>query len=874
MIGFVTQTAARPGVLPPPEPFGAYLRRCRQERGWSQAELAEISGLSVRGIGDLENGRTKRPYPDSLRRLADALGLRDQAREEFFALSGRPDSTGPDSTGPAGAQPPPRPGPPPSRPAGAPRQLPAAVGQFVGRGTELDALTAAVDRSTAAAPAAVVISAIGGTAGVGKSALALHWAHQVAARFPDGHLYVNLRGYDLGRPMPAGDALGRFLRALGVPGPQLPSGTDERAALYRSLLATRSMLIVADNAFAVEQVRPLLPGNPACVVVVTSRDSMAGLVARDGATRLDLDLLPLESAIGLLRELIGPRVDADRDAAAALADRCCRLPLALRVAAELAVARPDEPLAQLAGELAGLQERLEVLDTAGDAHTAIRTVFSWSSRRLDPAAAQAFRLVSLHPGADFEASAVAALTGFSHPRARRVIDELARAHLVQRAGPDRYSLHDLLRAYARELAAEGDPAGQHAALTALFDHYLYTAVTAVTAVFPAEASRQLRLPAPATPVPAVTEAAAAREWLDRERANLVDVAVYQSEHGWPRHAIGMAATLHTYLNIGHHFPESVTVHTAALSAARQAGDRRAEAVSLTHLGFVHDMQGRPQESISQQEQALDLFQRLGDRDGEARARHRLGLALSGLGRNDEAARHFQATLAISRERQDRHGQARSLQTVGTIERRQGRYEQAAGYFRQALALCREIGDPLGEAVNLTQLAMTDECQGQYELAVAQAGRALVLSQEHGYGIGEARARGQLGLVAIRQEHWEVAVSQLDQSLEIFRAAGHRHGEAETLIMRGELSLRRDSYPDATAQLNRALRILRELGDLYHEAAARYALGQLAAATGYLEEARVQYTAAIRLATQTGDARLRAQAGNSLALIASPPGPAA
>ena len=259
--------------------------------------------------------------------------------------------------------------------------------------------------------AAVPIMVLAGTAGVGKTALAVRWARRAAAAFPDGQLYVNLRGYDPGAPVAPADALAGFLRALGLAGEDIPAGEDERAAAYRSLLDGRRVLVVLDNAASVEQARPLLPGSPSCLVVVTSRDSLAGLVARHGARRLALDMLPAADAIGLLRTLIGDRVDAEPDAAAELAAQCARLPLALRVAAELAAASPDSRLAELAGELAGEQRRLDLLDAGGDERTAVRGVFSWSYRHLPAAAARAFRLIGLHPGPDLDAYAVAALTG-------------------------------------------------------------------------------------------------------------------------------------------------------------------------------------------------------------------------------------------------------------------------------------------------------------------------------------------------------------------------------------------------------------------------------------------------------------------------------
>jgi DNA-binding SARP family transcriptional activator len=418
-------------------------------------------------------------------------------------------------------------------PAPPPRELPADVSAFTGRVAELrrlDRLMTGCDARAGRAPAAVIF-AVSGTAGVGKTALAIHWAHQVADRFPDGQLHVNLRGYDPARPMTAADALAVFLHALGVPDEEIPAGEDRRAARYRSLLAGKRMLVVVDNARTAEQVRPLLPGAATCAMVVTSRDSLAGLVARDGAARLDLDLLPLDDAVSLLRELIGARADADPPAAAELARQCSRLPLALRVAAELAAARPDVPLLDLIAELADEQRRLDVLDADGDPRTAVGTVFSWSYQHLDPGLARAFRLTSLHPGPDFESQAVAALVATTLDLARRLLEALARAHLIHPTGPGRYGMHDLLRVYGRGLteAEEGEKQAREA-LARLTDHYVHAAASAMDGPYP-----------PVAPAPAVTEPMVTTPgWLDEQRALLIAAA---AEFAGPRHATRLDLTL-------------------------------------------------------------------------------------------------------------------------------------------------------------------------------------------------------------------------------------------------------------------------------------------------------------------------------------------
>jgi transcriptional regulator with XRE-family HTH domain len=390
--------------------LGGIVRARRLEAGLTQEQLAELSGLSVRTISDIERRTTGRPRRSSIALLEAALTAAD------------PNPAGPNLADPN-----------PPLPAVVPRQLPPGPGCFVGRETELKALTEFIGGHQIAG-GTVVIRTVAGTAGVGKTALAVRWAHTVAAQFPDGQLFVNLRGYDPDQPLAAGDALAGFLRALGVPSRDVPAEESERTALYRSLLAGRRMLVVLDNAGSEEQVRPLLPGAPTCAVVVTSRDSLAGLVAREGAERLDLDLLSVHEAIELLRGLLRERVVADTDAVQALAGQCSRLPLALRVAAELVAARPAVPLAELAAELAD-QRRLDLLDAAGDPRTGVRAVFSWSYQHLDAGTACAFRLLGLHPGPDFDSCATAALTGVPLEQAVRLLGVLARAHLIQPTAP-------------------------------------------------------------------------------------------------------------------------------------------------------------------------------------------------------------------------------------------------------------------------------------------------------------------------------------------------------------------------------------------------------------------------------------------------------
>jgi DNA-binding SARP family transcriptional activator/Tfp pilus assembly protein PilF len=714
----------------------------------------------------------------------------------------------------------------------APHQLPAGPRLFAGREGELSALTGLL-AEVGGPRGAVVISAIAGTAGVGKTALAVHWAHQVADRFPDGQLYVNLRGYDPGQPMPATDALAGFLRALGMPGQDIPPEAEERAARYRSLLAGRRMLVVLDNAGEVGQVRLLLPGTQASVTVVTSRDALAGLVARDGAQRLDLDLLPLAEAVGLLRALIGARVDADPAAAAVLAAQCSRLPLALRVAAELAAARPAAGLAELAGELADQQRRLDLLDAGGDPQTAVRAVFSWSYRHLDAAAARAFWLLSLHPGADLDRYAAAALTGTTRERACQLLDRLSRAHLIQPTRPGRHAMHDLLRAYGQELSADGDGKDERrGALTRLFDYYLHTAAAAMNTLFPVESGDRPSIPLPAAlALPATEHPAAARAWLDRELANLVAVAIHSAADGWPGHTTRLAATLFRYLDSGGHISEAVTVHSHARSAATQISDRAAEAEALTSLGVANLRQGRFQQATGHLKQALRLCQQIGDRGGEARVLIDLGLVDLRQSRYEQGRDGLQLAVAVYREIGDQSGEARALANLGIIERRLGRYQRASECLRRALAVCRATGDRLSQAPVLTNLGLVDLQLGRCQKAVGHHRQALTLFRETGNHNGEAHALSNLGVAELRCERYQQAAGHLRQALTLFRKTSDRAGEAEALNGLGEALLAAGQPGRARTQHAAALVLTSQTGDKHEQARAHNGLGHCCHVTG-------------------------------------------
>jgi tetratricopeptide (TPR) repeat protein/transcriptional regulator with XRE-family HTH domain len=898
----------------PAPDFARLLRQLRDESGLTQEELAGAATLSPRTVSDLERGIHRSAHKDTAGLLADALGLAGPTRSVFVAaaqgrapaaavLAARADAQAPADT--AG-------GPAPSSAGGpvwpVPRELPADVDSFTGRAIELAELDlllpATAGRGADATLGPVLISAVSGTAGVGKTALAVRWAHQVAAAFPDGQLYVNLRGYDPDQPLAPGDALAGFLRALGVAGPDIPLDEAERAARYRSAVAGKRLLVMLDNAGTVEQVRPLLPGSGSAMVLVTSRDALSGLVARDGAHRLDLDLLPGADAVALLRVLIGARADAEPSAAEALARLCARLPLALRVAAELAAAQPDLPLAELVAELAEEAERLALLNAGGDPRAAVASVFSWSYRHLPGDAARMFRLLGLHPGADWDRFAAAALGRASVAEAGQLLAALARAHLIQVAAAGRYSAHDLLRAYAAELAAEHDTdQARQAALTGLFDYYLATCAAAMDRLHPAERHHRPEPPQTDVPVPRLADAAAARAWLDAELPALTAISAYGAEHGWPTHTIRLASTLHRYLDSGHDI-EGLVICTHALKAASDCGDQAGQASALATLGLFNGRQGRYEEAADCHRQALTLARAIGDTLAQARALGNLALVHDEQGRYPQSARSQSQALALYRDLGDVTGQAISLSNLGLVRLRQGRYQQAVEHIEQALARYREVGHRFGEAIALTNLGAVRYRQGDYQQAADLQLQAMGLARELGDRRVAAWALTRLGEARCRQGRHTESAELHQQALEGFREIGDREGEADALNGAGETLLATGQPDQAAASHTAALTLTRHTGNqraqaravcrlgdirqqqdrqvdaavLYEQALAHYrkiddwggeadalnGIGESQLAAGDPEQARGGFAAALSRARQAGDRYQQARAHLGLA----------
>ncbi|MFE9744865.1 BTAD domain-containing putative transcriptional regulator [Saccharothrix saharensis] len=652
----------------------------------------------------------------------------------------------------------------PARDARAPRQLPVRPRVFVGRHRALRELDTAASGST------VVISAINGTAGIGKTALAVHWAHEVAPRFPDGQLYVNLRGYDpSGQPMPPEDALRGFLEALDVPPSRIPPTAQGQAALYRSLLAGRRVLVVLDNARDADQVRPLLPGTPGCLVLVTSRDRLTGLVVREGARPVRLDLLDRDEAVALLEAGVGrSRSTAEPEAVDRLVARCAGLPLALAVVAARTAGAPSAPLRAFADELAA-DRTLDALDT-GDRLTSVRDVFSWSYRYLSDDAARVFRLLGLHPGPDISLAAAASLAALPLTTTRRALAELARAHLVAEQVPGRYSLHDLLRGYARDQAVEEHaPAELREAGTRLLDHFVHTAEQADKTLYP---ERKPVDPPPARPgvrPEHVESHAAALAWYGTEFRTLLAVAAHAAEHASDARAWLIPECTATYFHSSGHWPEWLDVCRPALGAAERLGDVRgqaamhrglgraatllhrwdearehldtarrlfhdlgdrvSEAYVLVNLSGIHETGNRSTEALPLQLAALELFRELGHAHGQARALTASSWSYLLLGRHEDAVRHATDAVRWYERLTDLPGHAAAFGTLGLAYRELGRLDDALAMIRESLDLFVESGDRYYEAGVWRDLAETHRRLGDPEAARAALRAALTIFDE-------------------------------------------------------------------------------------------------------------------------------------------------
>lgn len=624
-----------------------------------------------------------------------------------------------------------------------PRQLPMAVRHFTGRTHELTMLDALVEE--AAGTGRPMITAIGGTAGVGKTTLAVHWAHRVADRFLDGQLYVNLRGFDPdGRAVDPVEAVRRLLDALEVPLTRIPADPDAQTALYRSLLVDKRMLIVLDNARDAAQVRPLLPAAPDCLVLITSRNRLPGLVAAEGSHTLMLDLFTSEEARDALADRLGAdRVAAEPEAVDEIAGRCARLPLALAVVTARAAMDPELPLAAVALELADAPARLDVFEDY-DPHTSVRAVFSWSYRALTPQAARLFRLLSLHPGPDVTIPAAASLAAVTLSEARALLTELTSANLTAERRPGRYTWHDLLRDYAAHLARTTDSEPDRRAATGrVFDHCLHTAYAANRLLDPAADDAAPDPPTHGVTPEQFTDYRHALDWFTAEHAVLLNV-VDHAAPGWEAQVGQLAQAVTVFLDRQGHWQDGLAVWRTVITAADRVSDQTLEARAHCQLGRAYTRLYRFDDADAHLHRALQLATRTGDRTAQAHINHTLAIMCERRGDLNQALRHDHQALDLYRSTGHQLGQAKSYNAVGWHLTLLRDHEQALVYCKQALTLLQQLDDRVSQAHTWDSLGHIHHHLGGHAQAVVCYQQALDLHRELGDRFSEAEALDHLG----------------------------------------------------------------------------------------------------------------------------------
>ena len=803
--------------------FAGLLRRLRAGARLTQEELAEAAGVSPRSVSDLERGINRTARKDTALLLADALSLTGQVRVLFVAAArGRAPAAdvlaaggGPAEGGSAAA---------------ATRTLPRDIGSFTGREAELSRLLAAL--SGAAGDGGLAgIYAIDGMAGVGKTTLAVHVAHRLAGRFPDGQFFVPLHAHTAGQqPVDPADALASLLLTAGVAAQHIPPDLEARAGLWRDQVAGKDILLLLDDAAGHEQVRPLLPGIAGSLVLITSRRRLTAL---EDATVLSIDTLDPADAAALLSRLADrPDLGPDADATAEIARLCGYLPLAIGMLGRQLKHHPARGGPEVAADLASARDRLALMRAE---NLSVAAAFDLSYRDLTADQRRLFRRLGLVPGPDIDAYAAAALDETDVETARGRLDELYDHHLISEPAAGRYLLHDLLRQYSRALAAEDEPADAGAAAR-LVNYYAHVAAAASKhiATWTTAGDR----PPPGDPpgsAPKMADADEAAAWLDAQRPNL-HAAVGFAAEAMPRYAVAIATAMGGFLRSRGHWDRAARQYQTALSAAHRAGDRPGQAGTLDELGLLQQLRGDYPAASATLAQAAALYRDLGDQTGQAHALNHLGL----------------------------------------VHQDTGDYQAAAASHRQALALARAAGDPLAEAVSLPDLGQVQQLTGDYPAAGASHRQALAMFRSLGSRFDEADALCQLGFAARAMGDYPAAASYLQQGLEQFRDLGDRLGQAWALHGLGHLQQATRDYRAASASFSQVLRLYQDLGSRHGRAKALNSLGGLSLATSAAEEARHYHGQALAIAREIGahSEEADALAGIGLSLLPGRPAEAA
>ena len=825
--------------------FGGLLRQLRDEAGLTQDELADAAQVSQRAISDLERGINRTSRKDTALLLGRALGLDGPARELFIAAArGRAPASDvlAATSGEARAG---------GSAAAATRMLPRDIAAFTGRQAELAQLMARWAEAAAADGGGVVsVHAIGGMAGIGKTTFAVHAAHRLAGSFPDGQFFLPLHAHTPGqRPVGPADALASLLLTAGVPAAQIPPGTDARAARWRDHVAGKKVLLVLDDAAGHEQVRPLLPGSPGSLVLVTSRRRLAAL---EDAAVVSLDTLAPGEAAGLLARLAGRAdVTAADPGVGQLVALCGYLPLAIGMAGRQLAHHPARTPAGLAAELAPAKDRLELMAAE---NLSVTAAFGLSYQDLDDGQRRLFRRLGLHPGPDIDAHATAALDDTTVPQARRGLEALYDQHLITEPAPGRYRFHDLLRQHARALAADGDPAESNAAAARLLDYYLHTALAANKHIASSTWNLVVSSLPPARPpacAPPVSTPGQAVGWLEAERSNLHAAADYAAATGQLLHAMLIPAAMADFLEAHGHWDQGLALHQSALAAARQAGDLPGQARALVLLANTQAITSDLAAAAATFQTARAVYHDLGDRTGQADAINGLGFVHSRTSRFASATACHQQALELFRDLGHRRGQAEALSGLGTVHSLTGNYPAATSSHQQALELFRDVGHRHGHAAALIDLGTVQRLTGDYPAAVTTLQQAMVLSRDLDDRHKQAEILDELGVVQrLTGDHRSATVTHRE-ALEKFRDLGDRPSEAYTLNQLGLVQQLTGDYPAAAASHQQALHLYRDLGQLLGQAETLNSLGELASRTADGRQARDRHNQALAIARELG-----------------------
>jgi tetratricopeptide (TPR) repeat protein/transcriptional regulator with XRE-family HTH domain len=866
-----------------PLTFSGLLRTLRTGAGLTQEELASAANVSRRAVSDLERGVATTPQKDTVRLLADAFGLIGHDRAEFEAVARVRRARGEPVV------------------AASIRSLPRDVASFTGRQRELEQLAEAAS----GAGGVVSIHAIGGMAGVGKTTFAVHAAHRLANAFPDGQIFVLLHGHTPGRgPADPAEALASLLLTIGVPAAQIPPGLEVRSALWRDRVARRRLLLVLDDAASSDQVRPLLPGAGGSLVLVTSRRRLSAL---EDATTISLDILTSGEAAALLVRLAGRTgLRLDDLGVAEIIRLCGYLPLAIGLVASQLRHHPAWSVAGRAADLAAAVNRLDLMAAE---NVSVAAAFDLSYANLASGQQRLLRRLGLHPGADMDAYAAAALDGADLAAARQGLEDLYGQSLLAEPAPGRYRLHDLIREHTRALAAREDSAAdRHQATDRLLDYYQHTSARASDHIL-----RQAR-PAPAAPdgktpaaAPDLADLEQALAWARAERAGLFACLDYATRTGQHARVIALTIGIAGLLRRDGPRADAIIRHTTGIEAARHLGDRLSEANALMDLGDVQWLLGHYPAAAEALEQALSIYGDLGNQLGQANALNYLGIVRCLTGDYPAAAGAQEQALSSYRDLGDRRGQANALRELGAVryvtddypaaaealeeafrtysdlgDRRgqadvlnylgavrclTGDYQAAAQAQEQALSICRQLGDRVGQANALNYLGATKNLTGDYAAAARAEDEALSIYRDIGDRRGQVNALHQLGIVQRLTGDYQAATQILDQALGMYRDLGQRLGQANALHQLGIVRRLTGDYQAATHYLDQALDIYRDVGHRGGEAATLNERGTLYRATGELALARQCHQQALEIARAIAGSPDEAEALAALELLA-------